>query len=195
MALDLQKVFRGIDLVNREDPAPEEVDGVHQPKDWLYGVRMSERLAKFRPDASEALQVACRAQHLGRSAMPRTDYPDGREGYLTWRRDQARQHAERLSAILRECGADDTLIERCAFLVQKKRLRQDDETQALEDVACLVFLEHYALEFAGQHPEPKIIDIVQKTWTKMSEAGHAAALQLTLHPGVTAVVQKALAGA
>lgn len=193
MSLDLQHVFRLIDAANREDPATEEVDGQPQPKEWLYGVRMSERLMKFRPDASEALQIACRAQHLGRFKTPRTDYPDGREGYLTWRRDQARLHAERLGEILRACGADDTLVERCAFLVQKKRLRQDDETQALEDVACLVFLEHYALEFAGQHPEPKIIDIVQKTWAKMSEGGHQAALALTLHPGVTAVVQKALA--
>lgn len=193
MSLDLAAVFTLIDNANREDPALEVVDGQAQPKEWLYGVRMSERLARFQPDASVALQVACRAQHLARFKTPRSDYPDGREGYLRWRRDQARMHAERLEAILRECGADSELIERCAFLVQKKRLRQDAETQTLEDVACLVFLEHYALEFTGQHPEAKVIDIVQKTWGKMSAAGQAAALALTLPPAVTAIVQKALA--
>jgi hypothetical protein len=194
MSLNLEDVFALIDAANSEDPAHELVHGEPQPKEWLYGVRMSERLAVFRPDASAALQVACRAQHLARFQVPRGDYPDGREGYLRWRSDLARRHADGLKAILGECGADAPLIARCAFLVQKKRLRQDAETQALEDVACLVFLEHYALEFAGQHPEPKVIDIVQKTWGKMSEAGHAAALALTLPDAVTAVVQKALAG-
>ncbi|MCA9575485.1 MAG: DUF4202 domain-containing protein [Polyangiales bacterium] len=193
MSIDLDRVFALIDAANREDPAHELVDGAPQPKEWLYGVRMSERLTAFRPDASMALQIACRAQHLARFKVPRSDYPDGREGYLRWRSDHARKHAEGLTQILTQCGAEQELIDRCAFLVQKKRLRQDAETQALEDVACLVFLEHYALEFAGQHPEPKVIDIVQKTWGKMSEGGHAAALQLILHPAVAAVVKKALA--
>jgi hypothetical protein len=154
---------------------------------------MSARLSVFRPDATPELQVACRAQHLCRFRVPRAEYPTGREGYLRWRRDLGRMHAELLREILQESGADEAFVEKAASLVQKKRLRTDPEAQALEDVACLVFLEHYALAFAGQHDEAKVIDIVQKTWGKMSDAGHAAALALTLPDAVSAVVKKALA--
>lgn len=187
--------FARIDALNAEDPNLERdpATGADVAKELLYGQRMSARLAEFMPDASDAVQIACRAQHLARFRVPRSDYPMDRPGYLKWRSGLAKMHAELVSEVVRAVGYDEAFAERVHTIVRKKGIATDAEVQTLEDVACLVFLEHYALPFAGQHPEEKVISILQKTWRKMSDEGHAAALALTLPDAVRALVDKALA--
>lgn len=189
------------DQANFDDPNREQVNGEQVPSAWIYGRRMSECLAGFRPNSSEALQLAVRAQHLKRWVIPRADYPLGRVGYNQWRQAQAKYHAESAAEILGELGYDSELIARVQFLLQKKRLKQDDETQALEDVACLVFLTYYLEPFVAKHrdnyDQDKLFGIIQKTWRKMSERGHEAALELLpkLPAEMQQILQQALAAA
>jgi hypothetical protein len=182
-----------IDEANAEDPRTEVVDGEEVAGELLYGRRMSARLARFAPEASEALRLAARAQHVCRWRIPRDRYPTGRAGYKRWRSELARLHAELAGEILRQVGYDEKLVARVGDLLQKRRLATDAEVQTLEDVACLVFLEHYFAAFAAKHEEAKLVDILQKTWRKMSERGRAAALALELPPEARALVEKALA--
>lgn len=193
MTSKLEQALARFDALNAEDPNEEEVDGEVQPKELVYGRRMSERLARFAPDAPEAVKLAVRAQHLRRWTLPRSDFPMDRAGYLTWRTRCAKMHAELATGVLEEVGYDADTIARVQKILTKRGLKSDPEVQLLEDTACLVFLEHYAAAFAGKHPKEKVIDIVQKTWKKMSDAGHAAAMELPMDPGVKAVVEEALA--
>lgn len=185
----LDNVLNAIDAANSGDPTLE--DG--QPAALLYGRRMSERLAKFLPDASEFLQIAIRGQHIERFAIPRRDYPMDKPGYFRWRNALKERHAQRLAEIMTAAGYPAEAGERVGQIVRKERARTDPEAQAVEDVACLVFLEFYSEPFLTKYEEAKSVDIVQKTWRKMSEAGHAAALKLTLAPRVGEIVGKALA--
>ncbi len=186
------QAIAGFDAANAEDPHLERVEGERQPKELAYARRMTAWLAKMAPDASEALQLAARSQHIRRWEIPRSDYPLGREGYNQWRRALYRFHAETAGRILRAVGYDDETIERVQTLLQKKRLKLDPEVQLLEDVICVVFLEHYFADFSQQHEPEKVIDIVRKTWRKMSPQGHAAALTLELSPAAAALVKEAL---
>jgi hypothetical protein len=181
-----------IDEANAADPNHEELEGQQQPKELVYSRRMTAWLERLSPDASEALRLAARGQHICRWTIPRDSYPMDRAGYLRWRNDCKRMHAEKLGDILREVGYDQATIERVQSLVLKERLKADPETQLLEDVVCLVFLENYFAEFARQHDEAKLIDIVRKTWKKMSPRGHEAALKLPLTDETRELVQKAL---
>lgn len=185
----LDQVLADIDAANGRDPAQEG----GQPAALLYGRRMSARLAVFAPQAGEALQIAIRGQHIERWSIPRSAYPMDKPGYFRWRNELKKVHAERLAQIMGAAGYDAAAIERSGQIVRKERVKSDPEAQVLEDVACLVFLEHYAADFAARHPEDKCVDIVRKTWAKMSDAGHAAALALDLPAGVAALVKKALA--
>jgi len=186
------RAIAAFDAANAADPNREMVNGQPQPKELVYAQRMSEALAGFAPDAGEALQLAARCQHIERWSIPRKDYPLGRDGYNQWRTALRKYHAERAGEILRGTGYDDATIARVQDLVQKKKFKADPEGQALEDVVCLVFLTHYFEAFAKDHDEDKLIGIVQKTWKKMSEQGHAAALKLDLPPHLAELVGKAL---
>lgn len=187
------KAAEKIDEANSQDPKMEMVDGQEVPSEVIYGQRMSARLNEYVPDASEQLQLACRGQHIRRWEIPRKDYPMDRKGYNQWRIALYSYHAEKTGEILRELGYDEAFASRAETIIRKERPKLDPEVQQLEDVACLVFLEHYSLDFAGKHAEDKIISIIQKTWKKMSEPGHAAALKLSLPGPVEALVKKALA--
>lgn len=186
----LERVLARIDAANAADP---ERDSSGIPAALRYGQRMSAALARMLPAASEALTIAVRAQHIERWRIPRASYPEGRVGYLKWRTELGRVHAERAGELMRESGYDDAEIERVRSIVAKKKLATDPDAQALEDCACLVFLEHALEEFATQHDDAKVIDIVRKTWTKMSERGHDAALALPLGDRSRAIVAAALA--
>jgi len=135
-------------------------------------------LGTLVPDASEPLQLAVRSQHIRRWTSARSDYPEGRAGYKRWRSDLARMHAETTSAIMAEAGYDEEACAKASQILRKLKLKKDPEVQALEDAACLTFLELDLVTFMAKHDEAKVIDIVQKTWGKMSEQGHAAALEL-----------------
>ncbi len=167
------------DAANAEDPHMETADGQSRPKELLYAERMSGMLARFAPDASEAVKLAVRAQHIRRWKIPRKDYPMTPQGYQHWRTTLYKFHAETAGKLMREAGYDEEMMERVEKIVGKRGLKVNPETQTMEDVVDLVFIEHYLADFAAQHPEydeAKWLDILRKTWRKMSDAGHAFAL-------------------
>lgn len=187
-----QQVIELIDQFNSQDPNTEQWQGQSIPKELLYAQRMSAQLEKFAPQASELLQIAARAQHIQRWTIKRSDYPEGRMGYKHWRTELGKFHSEQTGKLMLEAGYTQSDAERVAFLLQKKQLKHDAEVQTLEDVICLVFLEYYLDAFAEKHNEEKIISIIQKTWKKMSEQGHAAALQIAYSDTMLALIKKAL---
>ena len=186
--------IRLFDEANSADPNLEIIDGLPQPKELIYGRRMSVCLDSFAPDAPEAVRLAARCQHIRRWEIPRDTYPRDRSGYLRWRTNLRKFHAEVAGEILKAAGYDDDLIGQAQSLLRKENLKTNPDTQTLEDVICLVFLQYYFDDFVGQHEhEPeKIVDIVRKTWVKMSDAGHDAALKLVLTDRSKALVLEAL---
>ncbi|MBI4938002.1 MAG: DUF4202 domain-containing protein [Nitrosomonadales bacterium] len=166
-----QSTIAAFDAANAEDPNKEVAGGKEYPKELLYAQRMTEMQERYAPEASEAVKLAVRAQHIQRWKIPRNTYPMDRQGYLQWRTGLYRFHAETAGCIMKKAGYDDAMIERVQAIVGKKGLKVNPETQLMEDVADLVFLEHYLTGFAGQHPEydeEKWIQIIRKTWQKMS---------------------------
>jgi len=181
------------DAANAQDPNRE--DG--RPRELLYAERMTAMLKRFAPDASEAVQLAVRAQHIQRWLTPRSTYPAGRLGYLKWRAGLYQFHAETAATIMAETGYDAALIARVKAAVSKQGLKTNPETQLLEDVSALVFLEHYLAGFAAQHPdydEAKWLDIIRKTWRKMSAQAHAFVLagQIHLPDALAPLIRKAV---
>jgi len=184
----LDAALARFDALNREDPRQD--DG--QPHELVYACRMTAWLERLAPDASEELRLAARAQHIGRWRLPRERFPEGRAGYKRWRSECARMHADLAAGILAEVGYRAEEVERVRDLLTKKRLADDPEVQTLEDTACLVFLEHEFAAFAQKHERDKLVDIVRKTWGKMSERGRAAAAALALPPDLAAIVADAI---
>lgn len=180
------------DKANSLDPNTEIFEGKTYPKELLYAKRMTQMLVGFAPEASEAVKLAAHAQHICRWEIPRSDYEMNRTGYLLWRTELKKYHAAKAAEILTEVGYDAELVGKVAFLLQKKQLKRNEETQILEDVICLVFLQYYYDSFIAKHEDAKIIDIVQKTWNKMTEKGHDAALQLSYSERGLALVKQAL---
>lgn len=178
-----------IDAAHAGDP---EQDATGQAKELVYAQRMSAWLEKLAPHASEALKLAVRCQHLRRWAIPRRDYPEGRAGYLRWRREQSLAHAALAGDILLRAGYDTDTIKRVQSLVRKERIKHDPEAQALEDATCLVFLERDFAPFAARYPVDKVIDVLRKSWKKMSDDGHRAALGIDFSPALRTIVDKAL---
>ena len=170
-----QATLAAFDAANAQDPNKEVADGKESPKELIYGQRMSATLEKFAPDAPETVKLAVRAQHIQRWKIPRGDYPMDRQGYLQWRTGLYKFHAETAGRIMQEVGYGVEMIERVKTIVSKKGLKVNPETQLMEDVADLVFIEHYMMGFANQHPEydeAKWIQIIRKTWQKMSPRAH-----------------------
>lgn len=188
----LSKALRAIDRANSEDPNREVWQGAEYPKEVLYAEHMGRWLERLDPTPSEARQLAARAQHIRRWTVPREDYPAGREGYLRWRSYLYHFHADQAEAVLREAGYDSGTIQQVRKMIAKQGIKRDADVQLIEDVACLVFLEHYFPAFASQYDEDKLIDIVRKTWKKMSEQGQQAALGLALPDGLGRIVAQAL---
>lgn len=184
------------DAANAQDPNQENFQGKTYPKELLYAERMTAMLAQFAPDATEAVQLAARSQHICRWKSPRNAYPMDGVGYKQWRTDLYKFHGETAAAIMREVGYDDDMIARVQALLRKEKLKVNPQTQMLEDVAGLVFLQHYLADFVSKYShyeEEKLLGILRKTWRKMSDNGHAVALNLDYTPEILAVIQKALA--
>ncbi len=174
----LQEAIEALDALHAEDPSRTRIDTENVPAELAYARRMSAALATRVEAPSEALQLAVRAQHLCRWRVPRTDYPAGKAGYLRWRREQGRLHAALAVETLRAAGYDEDTLARVEALIRKTRLASDPDAQALEDCACLVFLEHHFDDFARDRDDEALIDILQKTWRKMSERGRELALRV-----------------
>jgi len=181
-----------IDAENAQDPNTEIFQSESYPKELLYSNRMYERLLDFCPNASEEVQIAAKAQHICRWKMPRETYPMDRVGYLKWREDLKKFHANTTAAILQECGYNQAFIDRVSFLIEKKLLKKDEGTQLLEDVICLVFLEFYFDPFVHKHDREKMKNIILKTWNKMSEKGHAEALKINYSASNLQLIKEAL---
>ena len=173
-----QNASAWIDAENAQDPNSEIYQSKTYPKELLYSNRMYERLMDFYPNASEEVQIASKAQHICRWKMPRESYSMDRVGYLKWREDLKKFHANLTAEILKKAGYPQEFIDRVSFLIEKKSLKKDAETQLLEDVICLVFLENYFDPFVQKHDREKMKNIILKTWNKMSEAGHQEALKI-----------------
>lgn len=193
-----EKALALIDAANSEDPNRVSADGRDWPKELLYSERMSDMLQRYAPDADDAMKLAIRAQHIERWKSPRNAYPMDRIGYLKWRKDLYKIQANTAARLLAQAGYGDDVIERVRNSVAKKNIKGNPDTQLLEDVTDLVFLEHYMLEFVGKHPdysEEKWIEIIQKTWNKMSADAHAFALagKITLPESLSPLIQRAVA--
>ncbi|MDK9724937.1 MAG: DUF4202 domain-containing protein [Sterolibacteriaceae bacterium MAG5] len=179
---DPQRFERAIalfDAANAEDPNRETAEGKEWPKELLYAHRMTEMLERFAPEAGETVRLACRAQHICRWQIPRKDYSMTPEGYQHWRTTLYKFHADKAGELMRQTGYGDAEIEAVKKAVGKRGLKVNPDTQMMEDVVDLVFIEHYMLDFAGkkgEYSEEKWLDIIRKTWKKMSERGHAFAL-------------------
>jgi hypothetical protein len=178
-----------IDAAHAEDP---EKDASGEARELVYARRMSAWLEKLAPGASEALRLAVRCQHLRRWAIARGGYPEGKVGYLRWRKEESLAHAALAGEILARAGYGEE-VKHVQSLIKKERIKHDPEAQLLEDAACLVFLEYEFAAFAVKHGEAKLVDILRKTWGKMSPQGQREALGLQLPAPLRALVEKALA--
>jgi len=181
------------DTANAQDPNLDE----GQPKELLYARRMSDMIARFAPEASEAAQLAVRAQHIQRWKVPRNTYPMTKEGYHAWRTGLYTFQADTAGELMRQAGYEDVMIERVKKAVGKRGIKSNPDTQMLEDVAGLVFIEHYMLAFAQSKPdydEEKWLEIIRKTWKKMSKNAQAFALsgKLKLPEPLVPLITKAI---
>jgi hypothetical protein len=189
-----------IDAANAEDPRMDTTAGGTQvPRELLYGQRMAEMIGRYAPEADDAQRLAVRAQHIQRWKTPRDSYPMTRDGYLQWRTGLYKFHAETAGRLVKEAGYDDATVERVQQAVGKRGLKVNADTQLLEDVTDLVFIEHYMLGFAGQHAEyteEKWLDIIRKTWKKMSPRAHEFALagKIKLPESLVPLITKAVSG-
>lgn len=178
----LQQLIQQIDALNAADPQSEHdpLSGKSLPKELLYGQRMSAMLARYCPQASLTLQIAARAQHIQRWQVPRQNYPTGSEGYKAWRRCLHDFHAETTARLMMEAGFDKEAIATVKRSIAKRGIKQHEESQQLEDIAALVFLEHYLLDFMAAHPDynaEKWQALLDKTGRKMSANGRRYACE------------------
>ena len=193
MSSTVEKTLAAIDALHAQDPQTTTLpNGDAQPKELAYAQRMSRWLERLQETPSELLRIAVRAQHLQRWQLPRSDYPEGRIGYLTWRRDQSAQAGDTTAAIMEEAGYSQEEAKRVASMIRKQGLGRDSDVQALEDCACLVFLENYFADFSRKVEHDHMVRIVQKTWGKMSPQAHTLALALPMNNACSALVKEAL---
>ena len=191
----LKAAIAEIDGANARDPRQDVVAGASRPREVVYSERMSECLARLYPEASEALRIAARAQHICRWQIPRRDYPLGRDGYNAWRGACRDHHAALTSAIMRRHGYADDEIAQVVKIIRKEQLKRDPESQALENVVAVVFVQHYLDEFVADHKDyddAKLADILKKTLRKMDSTGHSAALALPLPAATVRLLDLAL---
>lgn len=191
--MKISTILAKIDAINAQDPNIEKSEGQSYPKEILYSQRMTNMLREYVANPSEALQIAARGQHIKRWSIPRSDYPMDRKGYLKWRTQLKIFHGELVAEILKGEECSESFIKEVVELITKKNLKKDSQSKTLEDVICLVFLKYYFKDFAAKSSNEKMIDIVQKTWGKMTEEGHDAALKLPFEEKELKIIKEALA--
>ena len=188
----LQKAFDLFDAYNKQDPNTLVWDGLAYPAEYFYALQLHRWVLKLEPQATEAVLLASRCQHIGRWTIARDTYPAGKTGYLNWRTDLAKFHAAVSTQIMTEAGYNADFIADVQKIILKQKIKLDADVQLMENALCLVFLEFQFDEFCAKHPEDKLITIVKKTWNKMSEPGREAALTLRFSPQSQALLGKAL---
>ncbi len=188
----IDQAFELFDAYNSIDPKKALIDGKEISEALLYAQRMTGQLNEFEPITSEQLQLATRCQHIGRWEKPRADYPMDRKGYLQWRSQLKIYHANIAQEILEKVGYEKGIISKVKDLLLKKQLKQNRETQILEDVICLVFLQYYFDDFSQEHNEDKLVEILKKTITKMSQKGVESAMVMSLSKKTKSLIDKAI---
>jgi hypothetical protein len=181
------RAVAAIDAANADDPHRITVAGEERPKELAHAELATDWVRRLRPEAGEELLLAARAHHLRRWAIPRDSYPEGRNGYLRWRRELQKAHAADVGRILEAEGYDATAVARVQEIIQKRRLTSDPEVQTFEDALCLVFLETQLTDFAERYAD-KAADVLEKTIEKMSDGGKAWALELDVSPAEQALL-------
>ena len=172
-----ERAIAAIDAANADDPTRITVAGEERPKELAHAELATNWVKRLHPDAGEELLLATRAHHLRRWTIPRDSYPEGRNGYLRWRRELQKQHAADVGRILEADGYDAGAIARVQEIIQKRRLSSDPEVQTFEDALCLVFLETQLTDFAERYAD-RADDVLEKTMEKMSAEGRALASAL-----------------
>lgn len=188
------RAVTAIDAANAEDPNRITVGGASRQKELAHAELVTEWVRRLRPDASEPLLLAARAHHIRRWSIPRSAYPEGRSGYLQWRRDLHELHAREAARILTAEGYDQETVERVGAIIRKRNLGTDPEVQALEDALCLVFLETQFHDLAARLDTPRMLDVLKKALRKMSEPAKRLALTIELPGRERAVLEEALMG-
>ena len=186
------KAVARFDAENSRDPNQVVVDGITHPQELLYAIRLTDCVARLQPNASEQLLLAARCQHICRWTIPRSNYEMNRAGYLRWRTELKQFHASKSEEILREVGYDDELISRVREMNLKKNLGRDPECQVLEDALCLITLQYQLSDLVAKTDPVKMVEILRKTWKKMSPAAHAAALKLSYTDAEKELLNQAL---
>jgi len=187
-----QLAIAAFDRDNAEDPQLLSVAGERRPRELVDAERLSAWVERLVPDASEALRLAARCQHIRRWQIPRGSYPSGRVGYLQWRTQLGRFHTDTATRILEALGYERELIDAVRRINLKQGLHSNPDSQTMEDALCLAFLEFEFEEFCAKYPTEKVIEVVQKTWKKMSAKAHELALTLPFSPTSLEIVKRAL---
>ena len=188
-----ERALRRFDEENSRDPNMEVVGGLSQPRELVYAQRLTDWVLKLCPDASEELRLAARCQHLCRWMIPRDKYERTKAGYLRWRNELKKFHAQKAGEILREVGYDEEIIARVQGLNLKKDFPHTEASRVIEDALCLVFLQYQFAELAAKSTEEQMINALRKSWNKMTEAARAEAMKLNYAPRELELLQKALA--
>jgi hypothetical protein len=186
------EAIRRFDEENAHDPNTELVEGVSQPRELVYARRLTDWVLKLAPDASEALVLAARCQHICRWKIPRSDYEMTKVGYHRWRTDLKKFHAEKAGSILREVGYEDELVKQVQDLNLKRNFPNDPESRILEDALCLIFLQFQFNELASKTDETKVINALQKSWGKMTRHAQEIAMALEYPPLEKKLLEQAL---
>ena len=187
-----EAAIRRFDEENAQDPNREVAAGKEYPRELIYAQWLTDWVLKLCPNASEALRLAARCQHLCRWMVPRSSYPMTRPGYLQWREGLKKFHAQKAGELLKELGYPETVIKRVQELNLKKNFPNDPEGRVLEDALCLVFLERQLGELANKTSDEKLVNALQKSWNKMTPAAHAFALKLNYLERERALLERAL---
>lgn len=188
----LDEAFEKFDEYNKNAPDIVSWEGVIYPSEYFYALKLYEWVKKLDPGASEVLLLASRSQHIGRWEIARNSYPEGRVGYLKWRSDLSRFHADKSSEILRSVNYDEQTILRVSEIIRKQKLKNDPEVQTIENALCIVFLKYQFDDLIAKLSTDKMVDILRKTWGKMSEPGQQAALTLEFSEQGKALIAEAL---
>jgi hypothetical protein len=188
----LQIAFQRFDNYNQKDPRNFKWDNITYPEEYFLALKLYEWVIKLDPNASEELLLASRCQHIGRWEIPRNSYPDGREGYLKWRRDMALYHTQIAGSIMKEAGYDEQQIARVKQIILKQKIKVDNEVQIMENALCLVFLQFQYEEFYPKHPPEKVIHILKRSLLKMDILGHQHALALNYSENGLFYIKEAL---
>ena len=189
----LAKAFELFDSYNSKDPNSYHWNGKDYPQELFFALQVYGWVIKLDTQASEALLLASRCQHIGRWESPRSSYPDGKAGYLNWRSNLAKFHSEKAASLLREAGYDEELIDQVKRINLKQGLKTDHEVQTMENALCLVFLQFEYESFITKHDDEKLIRVLRKSWAKMTEPGRSIALTINYSERASDLLQRALA--